>query len=315
MNFENANKWLVEALSKHLLVINNVKDIYYNGKSEYQKIDVLETGWFGRTLVLDNKIQSAEVDERIYHESLVHPVMLAHPNPKTVFVGGGGEGATVREVLRHKSVEKVVMVDIDKTAVEVCMKYLKQHHDGAFENPKLELIFDDAKKRLEESPINFDVIILDLADPTEGGPCYLLYTKSFYKMVLSKLNPGGLIVTQAGPAGFLTCNEVMAPVHRTFQEVFGKDRVHPYIVHIPSFTDNYAFCIGRSESADDVTNIAKTSDSEIDERIANRVSGQLEVFDGETARHMFAIPKHIRTKLNAETRVITEDSPAFIFTS
>jgi spermidine synthase len=131
---------------------------------------------------LDEKIQSTESDEYIYHEALVHPSLLAHPNPKRVFIAGGGEGATAREVLRHKSVERVVMVDIDDIVCKTSKEFLPKHHRGAFDNPRYQLIIEDAKVWLQQTEEKFDVMVLDLADPVEDGPAYMLYTKEFYTM-------------------------------------------------------------------------------------------------------------------------------------
>ena len=102
-----------------------------------------------QVLLLDGKLQSAEADERVYHECLVHPALLHHPNPKKVFICGGGEGSTAREVLKHKSVEKVVMVDIDRVVCEFCEKHLEDNAE-TFKDPRLDLIIDDAKAQLEK---------------------------------------------------------------------------------------------------------------------------------------------------------------------
>ena len=125
-----------------------VKNVMYSGKSKFQEVDLIDTGPFGKTLFLDGKVQSSEIDEWVYHELLVHPAMLLHPNPKTVFICGGGEGATAREVLRHKTVEKVVMVDIDQVVCDFCHAHLEDNK-AAFESPRLELIHDDARAQLE----------------------------------------------------------------------------------------------------------------------------------------------------------------------
>merc|ERR1711988_135570 len=112
----------------------------------------------------------------VYHECLVHPAMLLHPSgAKTVYIGGGGEGSTAREVLRHRSVERCVMVDIDEDVVRFCREQLPENTD-AFNNPRLQVIIDDAKAVIENSSDKYDVIIMDLDDPLEGGPCYQLYT-------------------------------------------------------------------------------------------------------------------------------------------
>jgi thermospermine synthase len=176
-------------------------------------------------------MQSTESDEEVYHELLVHPALLQHPAPRTVFIMGGGEGATAREVLRHKTVEKVIMVDIDKVVTEFCSKNLERNK-AAFNDPRLTLICDDARAQLESWPENFDVIIGDLPDPLDGGPCYQLYTLDFYRnVVLPKLSPGGIFVTQSGPAGFNSCREVFTCINRTLASVF--PTVIPFAQHIP----------------------------------------------------------------------------------
>ncbi len=122
---EISGKWYVETIFPDLAVMLRVQEVLYSGKTEYQNVEVLESAVFGRSLVLDGKTQSTERDEHIYHEALVHPSMLMHPQPRTVFIGGGGEGGTLREVLSHHTVERVVMVDLDREVVDLCAARLK----------------------------------------------------------------------------------------------------------------------------------------------------------------------------------------------
>ena len=116
--------WFTEANTPDYWIKLSLKRIMFESASKFQHVQVIETSQFGKTLVLDGKTQSCQADEFIYHESLVHPAMLLHPNPKSVYVGGGGELATTREVLRHKSVEKCIMVDIDEVVVNICKEEL-----------------------------------------------------------------------------------------------------------------------------------------------------------------------------------------------
>ena len=113
-----SGKWYLETVFPDLAVMLQVREVLHSGQTAYQKVDVLESEIFGRSLVLDGKTQSTERDEHVYHEALVHPAMLFHPCPRTVFIGGGGEGGTLREVLCHRSVERVVMLDLDKEVVD-----------------------------------------------------------------------------------------------------------------------------------------------------------------------------------------------------
>ncbi|OLQ10948.1 Thermospermine synthase ACAULIS5 [Symbiodinium microadriaticum] len=211
--------WMIEDLEEGLQYNYKLKKVLASTQSKFQMVNVCDTEPFGRVLIIDGLIQSAELDEFIYHECLVHPAMLAHPTgAKRVFIGGGGEGSTAREVLRHRSVEKCVMVDIDGDVVNFCKEHLPANAE-AFADPRLDLIIDDCKVQLEQATENFDVIIMDLDDPLEGGPCYWLYCQEFYEMCKSKLNPGGILVTQASGAGVKQYKAVLSPVLNTLSKV------------------------------------------------------------------------------------------------
>ena len=168
--------WYIESVYPDLSVLLKTRQVIFAGKTKYQQVEVLDSEVYGRSLVLDGKTQSTELDEHIYHEALVHPAMISHPDPKTVFIGGGGEGATLREVLRHESVEKVVMLDLDDQVVDICKQYLPNHHQGSFNDSRVDLVHDDAREYLQNTENVFDVMIMDLVDPLEAGTAYLLYT-------------------------------------------------------------------------------------------------------------------------------------------
>src|SRR3989304_6201527 len=119
-------KWLRDKINKDFLQLHHIDEVLYTGRTPYQTAQVVRSRNFGICLVLDNKIQSSQKDEFIYHEALVHPAMLAHPHPETVFIAGGGEGATLREVLSHKTGKRAVMIDIDAEVVALCKKYLPE---------------------------------------------------------------------------------------------------------------------------------------------------------------------------------------------
>lgn len=299
-----SGKWFTEMIGPDICLMTNLQKIVHSAQSEFQHIEIIESKPYGQCLMLDGKIQSSSFDEGIYHECLVHPALLAHPNPETVYVGGGGEGATVREILKHKTLKKVTMVDIDKQVVDVSKEYLSHHHDGGFDDPRTNLVIGDAKAYLEDREDKYDIIILDLADPLEGGPCYLLYTQNFYKMAKSKLNPGGILVTQSGPAGMTFHDEVFSPVNFTLRSVFPK--VMAYITHIPSFNDMYGFNMA-SEDGD-----LKLSMEEVDKRIKERISKPLTFLDGEFYQNVTSLPKYSRDLLARETDIITENNPKFM---
>eukprot|EP01065_Artemidia_motanka_P044660 TRINITY_DN6393_c0_g1_i1.p2 TRINITY_DN6393_c0_g1~~TRINITY_DN6393_c0_g1_i1.p2 ORF type:complete len:335 (+),score=148.20 TRINITY_DN6393_c0_g1_i1:62-1006(+) len=296
-------KWIIEDLEPGLRFSYKLNKILSSTQSEFQQVDVCDTEPFGRVLIIDGLIQSAQLDEFMYHECLVHPALLSHPTgAKRVFIGGGGEGSTAREVLRHKGVEKCVMVDIDGAVVDFCRQHLPENKE-AFADPRLELVIDDCKVQLEKATEKFDVIIMDLDDPLEGGPCYWLYCQEFYEMCKSKLNPGGILVTQASGAGIKQHKQVLSPVLNTLRQVFPVAK--PYSQSVYSFADEWGFVIGFSDPKD-----ATLTPEEVDKRIAERVSGETRHLDGEAWTGIFSMSKEVRKTFAAEERVLSRDKPA-----
>jgi spermidine synthase len=282
-------------------MLHSIKERIYSGRSKFQSVDIINTGSFGVCLILDGKIQSSEADEFIYHEALVHPAMLTHPHPETVFIAGGGEGATLREVLSHKTVKRAVMVDIDEEVVSLCRRFLPSWHQKAFDDPRAELHFVDARKYLEESIDKFDVIIIDLVDPLEQGPARLLYTREFYQTVKQRLGCSGIMSVQAEPSEWGNLDNFTA-IATTLRNVFSIAR--PYQVHMPSFFGLWGF-VAASQSLDPCELTAE----EIDARISTRLSKKLKSYDGLTHQAIFTIPKHIRRKSTASKRIITDKQP------
>nr|BDZ85138.1 thermospermine synthase-like protein [Selaginella moellendorffii] len=283
--------WYEEELGKGLKWTYSVSRVLHRGTSAYQDIALLETGPFGKVLLLDGKMQSAEADEYVYHEALVHPALLSHPDPQNVFIMGGGEGSTAREVLKHKSVKKLVMCDIDEEVVSFCRAHLAANRE-TFQNKKMDVIISDARMQLEATSCKFDIIIGDLADPIEGGPCNQLYTKSFYQTVVkSKLRDGGIFVTQAGPAGILSHMDVFSSVHDTLKQVFRY--VIPYATYIPSYSDVWGWVMASN------TQFGCQSAAEVDSNIKLRLSDHsLKFLDGTTYTGMCTLNKRQRQMLH-----------------
>ena len=300
-----SGKWFFETVFPELAVMLKVQQVHYSGKTAYQNVEVLESAIFGRSLVLDGKTQSTERDEHIYHEALVHPPMLMHPNPRTVFIGGGGEGGTLREVLAHNSVERVVMVDLDAEVVELCRRYLPQHHQGSFDDSRVVLLHEDARAYLRDTDQQFDVMIMDLVDPLEGGTAYLLYTEEYYRIISDRLAPGGLMATQSGPAGLLSLLECFTTIHNTLSGIFGA--TVPWQVHVPAFQTLWGFNVASDRQLPDFS-----KSDELDALIAARINKGLRFYDAETHRAMFSLPRFIREGLEAETRTNRDDAPVFM---
>ncbi|KNC86216.1 hypothetical protein SARC_01626 [Sphaeroforma arctica JP610] len=312
-------QWFHEANAPGVVHCFSTKKRLFSGQSDFQTVDIIESEAYGKMLLLDDQVQSAKNDEHMYHESLVQPAMLSHPNPKNVYIGGGGEGATAREVLRHPSVEKCVMADIDPIVCKMCEEQMEEWHEGAYTDPRFELVVDDAKATLEKyEDGHFDVIILDLSDPLEYGPCYTLYSKEFYNMCYRKLSPGGVFVTQSGPASLLVCKDVYTPVYNTLKSS-DFDTAYAYQTHIPSFAHSWGFNMATKTdmSAEGTclpaSRLQTCSPAEIDAVVDARLGADtLKHYDGVAHLGMFNLSKSIRTLLNAEERVISEKTPIYV---
>ena len=299
-----SGKWFIETVFPDLAVMLKVRKVLYSGRTAYQAVEVLESEVFGRSLVLDGKTQSTERDEHVYHEALVHPAMLLHPGPRNVFIGGGGEGGTLREVLAHTDVERVVMLDLDREVVELCRRYLPQHHQGSFDDPRVELRHEDARGYLAASSETFDVMIMDLVDPMEGGPAYLLYTEEFYRIAKARMNPDSILVTQSGPAGLLSHQECFTTIYNTLSGIF--NHTAPTQVHVPAFQTLWGLILASDSPFPDVPG------HQIDENIAQRIGKDLRFYDGETHRNLFALPKYLREGIHRENRVNRDANPVFM---
>ncbi len=297
--------WHYELITPDLYQAERIERVHFSGRTPFQDVLVQDGAAFGRSLVLDGKTQSTEVDEFVYHEGLVHPALITHSAPRSVFVAGGGEGATIREVLRHDSVESVVMVDIDTKVVELCREYLPNHHQGSFDDPRVTLVHDDALAYLESTSERFDVIIIDVPDPLEAGPAYLLFTQEFYSLVRNRLSDGGLMVSQSGPTGPSFYEQCFSVVANTVGSVFPVVTLSETFV--PSFGSTWGFVIGSL-----LGDPSELSPEDVDARIGARVAGRLRYFDGTTLRGMVSVPKYLRESVAAEQRLITRDAPLFV---
>ena len=299
-----SGNWFIESVYTDLSVMLKVREVFYSGSTAYQKVEVIDSELFGRSLVLDGKTQSTERDEHIYHETLVHPAMLCHPDPKQVFIGGGGEGGTLREVLCHNSVEMATMVDLDSEVVALCRQYLPNHHLGSFDDPRTNLIHEDARAYLQNTPDLYDVIILDLVDPLEGGTAALLYTQEFYALSKARLNSGGVLVTQSGPAGLLSFKECFTTIFNTLGTLF--DHIKAVQVHVPAFQTLWGFTIVSD------TAFPEVSEDDAESELARRLSKKLKYLDGVSYSNMHSLLKFQRDGLRTEKRINKDSDPVFM---
>ena len=165
----------------------------FSQRTRFQNIDIVETASHGRMLLLDGTVMVCQRDEYIYHEMICHVPLLSHSSPKRVLIVGGGDGGTLREVLKHSFVEQVVLVEIDETVIESCKKYLRIE-DNAFEDSRVQIVIDDGARFLKETKENFDIILIDSSEP--DSPSKSLYTKDFISDAHCRLSLGGIFILQ-----------------------------------------------------------------------------------------------------------------------
>jgi spermidine synthase len=223
-------RWYDELFADRVRFGLKIRRVLYSGQSDHQKIEVLDTEQFGRVLALDGVFMTSEADEYFYHEMLVHPAMTTAPSIRRVLVIGGGDGGTIREVLRHPEVESAVLVEIDGQVVEVCRKHLSSI-GTAWDDPRLEVVIDDGVTFAREADVEpFDVILLDGCDPV--GPSEGLFNESFFRDCARLLPPDGVFAMQSETPVLL--RDVFLDIVHTLRRVFG--HAWPYFGSVPLYS-------------------------------------------------------------------------------
>lgn len=285
-------------------------DMVVSFQSEFQKMEIYEYadiyGSTIRQLYIEGALQSSTQDEFIYHESLVHPVMLAHPEPKRVAVLGGGEGATLKTVLTHSTVEVATMVELDKAIVDFSKEYLTEMCGSAFDDPRAELKFQDAfafVKNMDAEPVKYDVVIMDIVDPEDivyvnNSAAAHLYSNKFFKFIAKRtLNPDGVFVMQAGEMSLTDVYhkekfEVLESMLKYFFKV-----VIRYMVYVPSFGAEWSFllCCHRPEDCERITNF-ETSYKHVFNELKNRniPPESMRFYDHESHQRIMSMPPGVR---------------------
>jgi spermidine synthase len=300
-----AEFWMHEYITPWDFYAHGITQTLAYRKTAFQEMYIVETGAYGKALVLDGKWQSCTGDEFLYHEPLVHPAMLLHGNPRTVLILGGGEGATAREVLRWKNVQQVTMIDIDGDVVQACRMHLPEMHQGAFDDPRLEVVITDAVKYVDETARTFDVIISDLSDPIEEGPSFKLFTKEYFEKTRRVLTPHGVFVVQAGPVApvemYLHCR-----LAHTLRAVFA--HTASLTTHVPTYASPWSFILAAPRPINTCP-----APEETDLALIRETSGGLRMLDGTTLLGLYQLPKHLRRAIAEETQVYTLAEPPKFF--
>lgn len=218
-----------------------VESVLHHSHTQYQDVLIFENRTFGKVLALDGIVQLTELDNHIYHEMLAHVPLNAHWRPEDVLIIGGGDGGTLREVLRHP-VRRAVVAELDPDVVDLAQRYLPDVSGGAFDDPRTQLIIGDAAKFVAETAERFDVIIIDSTDPV--GPGEELFSDAFYRGCRSALRFGGTLALQSG-IPFYQAAQLVAMRSR-LSDCFGSAR--PFLSPVPTYASGMLalFVAGRS---------------------------------------------------------------------
>jgi len=281
-------QWYVERFASTEEHHHAIEETYYTGRSAFQDIAVIRTAQFGKMLVLDGDTQSSQADEKIYHESLVQPALAAIADRADVLVLGGGEGATLREVLRHPGVRRCTMVDIDGDVVALSKKFLPEWADGAFEDSRARVLVGDALAFLRDDRDTYGAIVSDLTEPLHDSPSSPLFTAAVFGNIKARLVPGGVYVLQASTAGFHNMF-VHAKMARTLRAHYRY--VRSFYAHVPAFDNDWAF-IACSDGVD----VAVLPSERIDAYVA-QLRGENYFYDAQTHRRIFSLPLYLRREL------------------
>jgi spermidine synthase len=280
---EKGERWYVETLYPEWQQVIRMDQVLKQEKTEFQDLVIFENGYFGRVMALDGVIQTTQADEFIYHEMMVHIPLIAHGNAEQVLIIGGGDGGALREVVRHKNVKKIVLVEIDHSVVDLSKQYLPTLSNGAFNDPRLELVICDGAEYVKNTKSCFDVIICDSTDPM--GSAEVLFSEEFYGNCKKILNEKGIFVNQNG-VPFMQIDEAKNTYQR--RKNFFKDSSF-YVAPVPTYVGGFmAFGYATDELSYRDLNL-----EEINARL-QQIEGELKYYNAEIHRAAFALPNFVK---------------------
>lgn len=221
--------WFEETLHEDISIHLKMGKVLFDSQTDHQHLVIFEHETLGRVMTLDGVVQTTEKDEFIYHEMLTHLPIYAHGAVRKVLIIGGGDGGVLEEALKHPSVEKVTMVEIDRGVVDLCTTYLPSISNGAFDDPRTDLVIADGRDFVANCEERYDLVIVDSTDPI--GPGAVLFTETFYRDCRSCLTDGGILVTQNG-VPFVQAEELTSSV--SFFRALFKDATC-YLATIPTY--------------------------------------------------------------------------------
>ncbi len=304
MATQSTGMFIAETHTEAVTWFFTIEKMLLEGKTKYQEYQICEIPRFGKTLFLDHNIQSSLFDEHVYHECMSQPAMMLHPNPKKVAVCGGGEGATLREALRHNTIQEAVMIDIDEELIDMVKEHMPEWHQGAFDDKRTTLLHMDARKYLEGNKgAGFDVVLSDLPNPHEEGPALKLFTKEYYQICADAMSDDGVFAMQAGCANANYSNHFAANLRTLMDMPDTFPIVRGYWGFVTSFMMPWGFILA-SKKHDPLS----PTEQQLTKRFAER---------GVTNRYytprfhesVFTLPDYLYEALEQHGRVVTDAKP------
>ncbi len=254
--------------------------VLFSKQSDFQKVEVFETeSDLGRVLTLDDLMMTTEGDEYHYHEMIAHIPMMHHKKPESVLVIGGGDGGTVREVLKHKTVKKVVLCEIDGMVIDACKEFLPTISCG-LTDPRVEIKVEDAIEFIKDKKNEYDIVLIDSTDPM--GPGEGLFTEEFYTNVKNSLKEGGIVAAQS-ESPFVNKTEIKK-MYDLLKKVF--PICSTYTSNIPTYPGGYwawAFC---SESVKPL--------SYLDDERCEEITKTCKIYNKDYHMARFALPNYLK---------------------
>ena len=262
-----------------------VNETLLDAKSEYGHIQVFDTAFFCKKLVIDGIIQTTVYDEFVYHEMMVILASLRIEKPQSILIIGGGDGGAIKQALRVKSLKRIVMAEIDMTVIDVSREFLPEISDGAFDDPRVELIVQNGAEYVRRHKAEFDLVVLDLTDPVPRSPAEYLFTEEFYHEVKDALTQGGVVALHGGSITFQPA-EVTTLVQRL-------RRVFKYVDLYPAIVPAYQLSLFGFINASDQPQ-AKTAEVE---RWMQNIEGQNKYLSSEVYETLGVLPPYIQKEL------------------
>ncbi len=256
-------------------------------RTPFQTIEVFDTPQWGRMFRLDGCNMTSERDEFFYHEAITHPAAIAHPKPVSALVIGGGDGGSSEELLKHPTIERVVMAELDAEVVRVAREHLGAVHRGVFDDPRLEIRIGDGWALVDamasDPSERFDLIVLDLTDP--DTPAHRLYTADFFRMLKRVANPGAAVMLHVGSPVYKpeAVGRLLAALASTFAIV------RPLGLYIPLYGSYWGMCC-----ASDTLDPLALEPRAAEKRLQERAIRDLRYYNGDIHRALFALPNFYR---------------------